>query len=88
MVNFLDPELVVLGGSTMKAGDLILQPTSEVVRRRALPGMADRVKIVAGELGQNASAVGAAALVLRDLFAITPPRQRMPDNGKTDDAKF
>ena len=87
MVNFLDPELVVLGGSTMKAGDLILQPTSEVVRRRALPGMADRVKIVAGELGQNASAVGAAALVLRDLFAITPPRQRMPDNGKTDDAK-
>jgi predicted NBD/HSP70 family sugar kinase len=88
MVNFLDPELVVVGGATMKASDLILQPASEVVRRRALPGMADRVKIVAGELGQNASAVGAAALVLRNLFAIAPPRRGTPGNDKAADTRL
>lgn len=83
MVNFLDPELVVVGGATMRAADLILQPARDVVRRRALPGMADRVEMVAGELGPNASAVGAAALVLRDLFAISPPRRKAPKNNKT-----
>lgn len=72
-VNLFDPEVVVVGGSTMKAGRLILDPTTEVVRRRALPGMAERVRVVAGKLGEDAGAVGAAALVLRGLFAISIP---------------
>ncbi len=70
VVNTLDPELVVMGGSTMAAGDLILEPATRVARRRALPGLADRVRIVAGELGEDAGAVGAASLVLRGLFAV------------------
>ena len=70
-INMLDPELVVMGGSTMAAGDLILEPATRVARRRALPGLADRVHIVLGELGEDAGAVGAASLVLRGLFAVT-----------------
>ena len=69
-VNTLDPELVVMGGSTMAAGDLILQPATRVARRRALPGLAERVRIVSGELGEDAGAVGASSLVLRGLFAV------------------
>ena len=72
-VNFYDPELVVVGGSTLQAGDLILEPAIETVRRRAVPGMAEKVRIVQGELGEDAGAVGAAALVLRGLFAVSVP---------------
>jgi len=77
-VNVFDPELIVVGGSTMRAGDLILDPAIEVVRRRALPGVAAEVRIVAGKLGEDAGAVGAAALVLRGVFAAF-----LPDEGST-----
>jgi glucokinase-like ROK family protein len=70
LVNSFDPELVVVGGSTMRAGSLILDPAIKVVRRRALPEMAEGVSIVAGKLGEDAGAVGAASLVLRRMFAV------------------
>jgi predicted NBD/HSP70 family sugar kinase len=76
VVNVLNPELIVVGGSTMRAGDLILEPALRVVRRRALPGMADRAQVVAGELGEDAGAVGAASLVLRELFAVSVPYEK------------
>lgn len=70
-INVLDPELVVVGGSTMRAGKMVLEPATRVVRNRALPGMAERARIVAGELGEDAGAVGAASMVLRGLFAVS-----------------
>lgn len=76
VVNMFNPDLVVMGGSTLEAGDLVLQPALRVAQRRAMPGMAERVRIVAGELGEDAGAVGAASLVLRELFAISVPRGR------------
>lgn len=75
-VNLYDPELVVVGGSTLQAGDLILEPATEIARRRAVPGLAEEVRIVQGELEENAGAVGAAALVLRGLFAVSVPHER------------
>jgi predicted NBD/HSP70 family sugar kinase len=72
-INLFDPEMVVVGGSTMKAGSLVLDPAIEFMWRRALPGMAERVRVVVGKLGEDAGAVGAAALVLKGLFAISVP---------------
>jgi predicted NBD/HSP70 family sugar kinase len=69
-VNVLDPEVVVLGGSTMKAGEMVLGPATRVVRGRALAGLAERVRIVMGDLGDDGGAVGAASIVLRGLFAV------------------
>ena len=69
-VNILDPELVVLGGSTMRAGDMVLEPATRVVRSRALPALSERVRIVVGELGEDAGAVGAASMVMRGLFSV------------------
>lgn len=69
-VNVLDPEVVVVGGSTMRAGDLVLEAATRVVRSRALRGLAERVRIVMGELGDDGGAVGAASIVLRGLFAV------------------
>ena len=74
IVNLFNPSLIVVGGSTIRAGGLILEPAVKTVRRRALPEMGDRVRIVAGELGEDAGAVGAAALVLRELFVVSVPQ--------------
>lgn len=68
IVNLFNPELVVLGGPTIRAGELILDPARAVMRQRTLPGLAEHVTITKGQLGQDAGAIGAAALVLRELF--------------------
>jgi N-acetylglucosamine repressor len=68
VVRVLDPALVVLGGSIMEAGDLVLSHADEVVQRRALNGATGRVRVVAGKLREDAGAVGAAALALRETF--------------------
>lgn len=72
-LNFLNPEIVVLGGSTMQVGDLVLGAVERVARARALLRAGERVKIVRGELGEDAGAVGAAALVLRELLTVSVP---------------
>lgn len=76
-VNMFGPEILVVGGSTMKAGELVLAPAEEVVRRRALPGLARSVRFTAGELGDDAGPVGAAALVLGNLFARGRPDEEL-----------
>lgn len=70
VVNMFDPEVLIVGGSTMAAGRLLLDPAIQVARERAVPGMADHVSIVAGDLGEDAGPVGAASLVLRETLTM------------------
>ncbi len=62
LVNVLDPELVLLAGGAAAAGELLLDPLTRVVRRRALAPGRDRVRIELARLGPNAGLIGAAAL--------------------------
>jgi predicted NBD/HSP70 family sugar kinase len=64
LVNLFSPEMVVIGGDLGEAGDLLLDPLREAVRRDALPAAATELKVVAGELGERANLLGALALVL------------------------
>lgn len=64
LVNLFSPEMVVVGGDLGEAGDLMLDPLREAVRRNALPAAAQDLKVVAGELGERANLLGALALVL------------------------
>jgi predicted NBD/HSP70 family sugar kinase len=64
LVNLFSPEMVVIGGDLGEAGDLLLDPLREAVRRDALPAAAADLKVVAGELGERANLLGALALVL------------------------
>ena len=64
LVNLFSPEMVVVGGDLGEAGDLLLDPLREAVRRDALPAAAADLKVVAGELGERANLLGALALVL------------------------
>jgi glucokinase len=59
LVNIFNPELVVIGGGFAAAGDFILEPAREIVRREALAEVGYRVPIVRAELGTAAGLIGA-----------------------------
>jgi glucokinase len=59
LVNIFNPELVVIGGGFAAAGDFVLDPAREVLRREALAGGRE-TPIVRAELGTAAGLIGAA----------------------------
>jgi glucokinase len=68
LVNVLDPQIVVVGGGAIFAGDLLLDPAREAFLDAVEgPEHRPRVPIVAALLGNDAGAVGAAALALEEL---------------------
>ncbi len=69
LVNIFNPELVVIGGGFAAAGDLVLDPAREVMRREALEPARDLVRIVHAELGPEAGLVGAALVAFETLDA-------------------
>ena len=67
-VNIFRPQLVVIGGGFAAAGDLLLGPARETMRREALPPANEHIEIVRAELGTAAGVIG-AALVAYDSLA-------------------
>ncbi|MDQ6834859.1 MAG: ROK family protein [Actinomycetota bacterium] len=72
LVNVLNPEVVVIGGGVIAAGELLLAPARAEVARRALPPSRDVVQIVAARFGVEAGMVGAAALAYDGLDGRSP----------------
>jgi glucokinase len=62
LVNIFNPQVVVLGGGVLGAGELLLEPARRIVAERALPPSRDEVEIVAARFGVEAGMIGAAAL--------------------------
>ncbi|HEV2814572.1 MAG TPA: ROK family protein [Solirubrobacteraceae bacterium] len=60
LVNLLNPQVVVVGGGLIAAGDMLLEPARTVVRERALPPSRDVVSIVPSRFGAEAGMLGAA----------------------------
>jgi glucokinase len=69
LVNIFNPEVVVIGGGVIAAGELLLGPARDEVAARALPPSKDEVRIVAAQFGVEAGMVGAAALAFDGLKA-------------------
>jgi predicted NBD/HSP70 family sugar kinase len=66
LCNLVNPERVVVGGLLASAGDLLLDPMRESVRRFGVDSATAGVEIVPSEFGERAGVVGALALVLRE----------------------
>jgi predicted NBD/HSP70 family sugar kinase len=64
LCNQFNPARIVVGGVLARAGDLLLDPLRQAVRRHAIPSAADDMEIVAGQLGDRAELLGALALVV------------------------
>jgi glucokinase len=67
LVNTIDPQLVIVGGGAVAAGDLLLEPARRSYEETVEgAGYRPRVPIVPARLGNDAGAVGAAALALEE----------------------
>lgn len=69
LVNLLNPEVVVVGGGLEQAGERFLNVVKSTVDAWAFEEMSSRVRIVYSTLGENAVSLGAASLVMRQVFS-------------------
>ena len=72
LCNLFNPRRIVVGRDLGAAGDVLLGPLRESLRRGAIRSAAEDVEVVEGALGDRAEVLGAVALVLRrgaDLLA-------------------
>lgn len=65
LCNLVNPERVVVGGELGTAGELLLAPLRESLRRTAIGSAADDVEVVGAALGDRAEVLGAIALAIR-----------------------
>ena len=66
LCNILNPQSVIVGGDLAAAGDVLLDPIRDVVRRTAVPSAVEDLELVAGVLGERAEMLGALALVMHE----------------------
>jgi glucokinase len=64
LVNMFDPEVIVIGGGAIAAGELLLAPARDVVARRALEINRSDVRIVSARFGAESGMLGAACMAL------------------------
>jgi glucokinase len=64
--NIFEPEVIVIGGGVIAAGELLLAPARRELEARALRPM-NRTPVVAAELGEDAGMIGAAAMARIEL---------------------
>jgi glucokinase len=64
--NIFEPDMIVVGGGAMAAGELLLGPARRELRARALPPM-NETPVVEAEMGPDAGMVGAAAMARIEL---------------------
>src|SRR6476620_1937956 len=72
IVNLLNPSLVVVGGDMARAGELLLESARIGLRRHALDSVA-LTPVLASELGERASLVGAVLLAAERTELVVEP---------------
>ncbi|RMD64447.1 ROK family protein, partial [Candidatus Parcubacteria bacterium] len=77
LVNILNPQMVIVGGEGVRAGDWRFAPMREALNAHVFNGLAEDLQIVIEPSGDEAWARGAACVVLSALFR-SPVHQDMP----------
>jgi predicted NBD/HSP70 family sugar kinase len=68
LINLFNPEVVVMGRGIEKAGDIFLSAVRKSVRKWAYEESVKIVKVLPTSLGEDVVAIGAGAMVIRDMF--------------------
>jgi len=63
IINFFNPDAIVLCGGISNAGDLIIKPAKEEIKKRAFKTSAKSCKIVISKYTSKLGVVGSAMLV-------------------------
>ncbi|HOO29851.1 MAG TPA: ROK family transcriptional regulator [Bacillota bacterium] len=69
-VNLLSPDIVIIGGGVARAGDILFDEVRATVQKRAFTAMVNLPPILPSAQGEEASSVGAAALVFEEMLAV------------------
>ena len=64
LANIFNPDVVVIGGGVIAAGEYLLAPARSVMKGRALAPAVGRVKVLRAELGAESGMIGAALMAL------------------------
>ncbi len=64
IVNFFNPDKIIIGGGMAQAGKILLTSVIKTVRARAMGIPVKDIKIVKSRLGEDAGTIGAATLVM------------------------
>lgn len=68
IISTFDPEVIILGGGVIKAGEVVISSIKKVVNERCFKNMASSCSIVTTKLGSDSGVRGAVALALLDGF--------------------
>jgi len=71
LVNFYNPEMIVIGGGVANLGNMLLSSIRQTVLRRSLPLATRDLGIVFSEIGADAGVIGAVNLAMDYLFSVS-----------------
>jgi glucokinase len=63
IIHIFNPDTIILGGSVMQMGQMLMEPALRIVQECAMKAPFDSVHIELSQLGRNAGLVGAGALI-------------------------
>jgi N-acetylglucosamine repressor len=71
MVNLFNPDVVILGGNVLYGNELMMNSLKAYIQQHALGFSTSSLEICSGSLGENAELIGAASILLQDVFQFT-----------------
>lgn len=71
MINIFNPELVVIGGTLSTAGEYLIQPIRQAVKKYSLKLVNSDSKIICSKLHEKAGIIGACMTARRQMFERT-----------------
>jgi glucokinase-like ROK family protein len=69
LINIFNPEKIILGGPLSLAGDYLLPAVREVIPQHTLPEIDQQAEVVLSSFGQDASLIGAIAIVVDNVLS-------------------
>ena len=72
LVNFYDPQMIVIGGGVSNLGNLLLSSIRQAVLQRSTPLATRDLQIVFSQIGADAGVLGAVSLATEYMFSLTP----------------
>lgn len=68
LVNLMNPDMIIIGGSLSRLGELVVNPIQKKIDASALVSNVSKTKLVTSALGSKGIAIGAATLAIEQAF--------------------
>lgn len=75
LINLFGPRFIVLGGSLTKISDALIPIIKEVIQLKVMGEEAKHTPIITSALGDDLYTIGAASLIVEDIFSLPRPNK-------------